>query len=72
MSFLPSGSQALRHFADLMDGQAARCDVLQRRPRGERSTTADAYRLSASLARQQATKLERLEQQLAARAGGES
>ncbi|HED4877292.1 TPA: hypothetical protein R4K21_003111 [Stenotrophomonas maltophilia] len=69
MSYIPTGSQALRHFADTLDQQAQRLDRLLWRDRGQRSTTAEAYRLSASLARQQASKLERMERQAAARAG---
>lgn len=70
MSFVPTGSQALRHFADTLDKQADRLDRLLWRDRGQRSTTAEAYRTSASLARQQAAKLEQLETLAAARAGG--
>jgi acyl-CoA reductase-like NAD-dependent aldehyde dehydrogenase len=66
---LPSGSQALRHFADTLDQQAERLDRLLWRERGQRSTTAEACRTLASLARQQASKRQQLEQQ-AARAGG--
>jgi len=69
MSYIPTGSQALRHFADTLDQQAQRLDRLLWRDRGQRSTTAEAYRLSASLARQRASKLERMERQAAARAG---
>ncbi|MCU1196159.1 hypothetical protein JAK23_10790 [Stenotrophomonas maltophilia] len=68
-NFIPSGSQALRHLADTLDQQAQRLDRLLWRDRGQRSTTAEAYRLSASLARQQASKLERMETLAAARAG---
>lgn len=70
MSILPTGSQALRHLADTLEGQAERLDRLLWRDRGQRSTTAEAYRLASSLARQQAHKLDQLERQLAARAGG--
>lgn len=70
MTFVPAGSQALRHFADTLDQQADRLDRLLWRDRGQRSTTAEAYRTSASLARQQAAKLEQLETLAAARAGG--
>ncbi|OWQ58123.1 hypothetical protein CEE59_09130 [Stenotrophomonas maltophilia] len=70
MSFVPTGSQVLRHFADTLDQQADRLDRLLWRDRGQRSTTAEAYRTSASLARQQAAKLEQLETLAAARAGG--
>ncbi|QDY47388.1 hypothetical protein DUW70_01930 [Stenotrophomonas maltophilia] len=69
MSFVPTGSQALRHFADTLDQQADRLDRLLWRDRGQRSTTAQAYRTSASLARQQAVKLEQMERLAAARAG---
>lgn len=69
MSYIPTGSQALRHLADTLDQQAQRLDRLLWRDRGQRSTTAEAYRLSASLARQQASKLEGMERQAAARAG---
>ncbi|OBU48511.1 hypothetical protein [Stenotrophomonas maltophilia] len=67
-NFIPSGSQALRHLADTLDQQADRLDRLLWRDRGQRSTTAEAYRSSASLARQQAVKLERMETLAAARA----
>ncbi|WP_313274790.1 hypothetical protein [Stenotrophomonas sp.] len=70
MSFIPTGSQALRHFADTLDQQAERLDRLLWRDRGQRSATAEAYRTSASLARQQASKLELMEKQAVARAGG--
>lgn len=69
MTFIPTGSQALRHFANTLDQQAERLDRLLWRDRGQRSTTAGAYRLSASLARQQASKLELLERQAAAHVG---
>ncbi|OBU53832.1 hypothetical protein A9K69_08580 [Stenotrophomonas maltophilia] len=69
-AFLPTGSQALRHLADTLEGQAERLDRLLWRDRGQRSTAAEAYRASASLARQQASRLEMLERQAAARAGG--
>ncbi len=72
MSILPTAAQALRHFADTLEIQASRLDCVLWRPSGERSTTAEAYRLSASLARQQAHKLERLERQLEQRAGVEA
>ncbi len=52
-NFIPTGSQALRHLADTLDQQADRLDRLLWRDRGQRSTTAQAYRTSASLARQQ-------------------
>lgn len=70
MTFIPTGSQALRHYADTLDQQAQRLDRLLWRDRGQRSTTAEAYRLSASLARQQASKLELLEGQAATCTGG--
>lgn len=70
MTFIPSGAQALRHFADTLDRQAERLDSLLWRDRGQRSTTAEAYRRSASLARQQASKLELLERQAITCAGG--
>lgn len=57
---LPTGPQALRHLADTLDQQARSYDCLLWRPRGERSSTAEAFRHAASLARQQANKLERL------------
>ncbi|HEL5028587.1 TPA: hypothetical protein UOA81_003826 [Stenotrophomonas maltophilia] len=69
-NFIPTGSQALRHLADTLDQQADRLDRLLWRDRGQRSTTAQAYRTSASLARQQAVKLEQMERLAAARAGG--
>ncbi|HDS1139828.1 TPA: hypothetical protein QDZ75_003901 [Stenotrophomonas maltophilia] len=69
-NFIPTGSQALRLFADTLDQQAVRLDRLLWRDRGQRSTTAEAYRISASLARQQAVKLEQMERLAAARAGG--
>lgn len=70
MTFIPTGSEALRHFADTLDQQAERLDRLLWRDRGQRSTTAEAYRLAASLARQQASKLELLEGQAATCTGG--
>lgn len=70
MSFIPTGSQALRHFADTLDRQAERLDCLLWRDRGQRSSTAEAYRTSASLARQQASKLEQMETLTAAWVGG--
>ncbi|WP_447905250.1 hypothetical protein [Stenotrophomonas sepilia] len=69
-NYIPSGSQALRLFADTLDQQADRLDRLLWRDRGQRSTTAQAYRTSASLARQQAVKLEQMERLAAARARG--
>lgn len=69
-NFVPTGSQALMHFADTLDQQAARLDRLLWRDRGQRSTTAEAYRTSASLARQQASRLQQIETLAAARAGG--
>lgn len=69
-NFIPTGSQALRHLADTLEQQAASLDRLLWRDLGQRSTTAEAYRSSASLARQQASKLEFMERQAAARAGG--
>jgi|GEM_PF-3582315 len=69
-NFIPTGSQALRLFADTLDQQAVRLDLLLWRDRGQRSTTAEAYRISASLARQHAVKLEQMERLAAARAGG--
>lgn len=44
MTFIPTGSQALRNFADTLDQQAARLDRILWRYRGQRSTTAKAYR----------------------------
>ncbi|MFK3845761.1 hypothetical protein [Stenotrophomonas sp. NPDC078853] len=69
---MPTGPQALRNLADTLEQQARSYDLRLWRSRGERSTVAEAFRHSASIARQQAAKLERLEQQLAARAGGDS
>lgn len=60
---IPNGPQALRHHADTLEQQAARYDRVLWRRGGERSTFAEALRLAASLARQQAHKLERLMQQ---------
>lgn len=71
MTFIPTGSQALRHFADTLDQQAERLDCLLWRDRGQRSSTALAYRASASLARQQASKLELLERQAFTCTGGQ-
>lgn len=42
-NFIPTGSQALRHFADTLDQQAVRLDRLLWRDHGQRSTTAEAY-----------------------------
>lgn len=69
---MPTGPQALRNLADALEQQARSYDLRLWRSRGERSTVAEAFRHSASIARQQAAKLERLEQQLAAHAGGDS
>lgn len=71
MAILPTGSQALRHLADTLESQAQRLDRLLWRDLGQRSTTAEAYRLAASLARQQAHRLGQLEREFATRAGGE-
>ena len=60
---IPNGPQALRHYAETLEQQAARYDRVLWRRGGERSTFAEALRLAASLARQQAHKLERLIQQ---------
>lgn len=60
---IPSGPLALRHYADTLEQQAARYDRVLWRRGGERSTFAEALRLAASLARQQAHKLERLMQE---------
>ncbi|HGM6720616.1 TPA: hypothetical protein ACKQC2_001471 [Stenotrophomonas maltophilia] len=60
---IPNGPQALRHYAETLEQQAARYDRVLWRRGGERSTFAEALRLAASLARQQAHKLERLMQE---------
>lgn len=70
-NLIPTGSQALRHFADTLDQQADRLDRILWRDRGQRSTAAGAYRTSASLARQQASRLEQVERLAVARAGGQ-
>lgn len=62
--FIPTAPQALRHHADTLEQQAARYDRVLWRRGGERSTMAEALRLAASLARQQAHRLERLVAQL--------
>lgn len=69
-NFIPTGSKALKHFADTLDQQADRLDRLLWRDRGQRATAAEAYRTAASLARQKAVKLETMERLAAARAGG--
>lgn len=61
---IPTAPQALRHYADTLEQQAASYDRVLRRRGGERSTMAEALRLAASLARQQAHRLERLVAQL--------
>lgn len=61
---IPTAPQALRHYADTLEQQAAAYDRVLRRRGGERSTMAEALRLAASLARQQAHRLERLVAQL--------
>lgn len=68
---IPTGPQALRHHADTLEQQAARYDRVLWRRGGERSTFAEALRLAASLARQQAHKLERLADQQPISKGGE-
>jgi replicative DNA helicase len=60
MSLIPTPAQTLRHFAEWLDGQAARYDHLLWRDRGERSTVAETYRQIASQARQQAHRYQRL------------
>lgn len=55
---IPTAVQALRHFAAELDAQASRYD--QPRFGKERSTTAEALRHAASLARQRAARLENL------------
>jgi len=60
MKIIPTPAQTLRHFAEWLDGQAARYDHLLWRDRGERSTVAETYRQVASQARQQAHRYERL------------
>jgi len=64
---MPDGPTALRDFAELMEGQAARHDRLQCRRSGEISTTAENFRTAASIARQEAS---RLEKEAIQRAGG--
>lgn len=59
---IPNGPQALRHHAQTLEQQASRYDRVLWRRGGERSTFAEALRLAASLARQQAHKLEQLMQ----------
>lgn len=68
---IPNGPQALRHHADTLEQQAARYDRVLWRRGGERSTFAEALRLAASLARQQAHKLERLMQETEGAGHGE-
>lgn len=68
---IPTGPQALRHHADTLEQQAARYDRVLWRRGGERSTFAEALRLAASLARQQAHKLERLAKELGGNEGGQ-
>lgn len=59
-SLTPAPAQVLRAFADDLEGQAARLDLVLWRDRGERSTVAETYRTVASLARQKAYRYERL------------
>ncbi len=61
---MPTGPQALRNLADTYEQQARVYDLRLWRSRGERSTVAEAFRHAASIARQQAAKLERLAKQL--------
>lgn len=68
--FMPSGPQALRNLADTLEQQARVYDLRLWRDRGQRSTVAEAFRHSASIARQQANKLERLAEQLGGPAHG--
>lgn len=70
MTLIPDGPQALRNLADTLEQQAAGYDRVLWRRGGERSTMAEALRLSASLARQQAHRLERLAEQLSDAKGG--
>lgn len=60
---MPEAAQVLRAFADDLEGQAARLDLVLWRDRGERSTAAETYRTVASLARQKAYRYERLAEQ---------
>lgn len=61
---MPTGPQALRNLADTYEQQARVYDLRLWRSRGERSTVAEAFRHAASIARQQAAKLEKLAKQL--------
>lgn len=61
---IPTGPQALRNLADTLEQQARTYDIRMWRPRGERSTQAEAFRHAASIARQQAAQLEKITQQL--------
>lgn len=63
MNLIPSPAQVLRAFADDMDAQARRYDQVLWRDRGQRSTVAETYRTTASLARQKASRYERLAEQ---------
>ena len=49
-NYIPSGSQALRLFADTLDQQADRLDRLFVWDRGQGSTTEQGYRTSATAA----------------------
>ncbi|MCS4235060.1 hypothetical protein [Stenotrophomonas sp. BIGb0135] len=61
---MPTGQQALRNLADTYEQQARLYDHRLWRDRGQRSTVAETFRHAASIARQQASKLERLAKQL--------
>ncbi|XQA72088.1 hypothetical protein ACM9XA_11355 [Xanthomonas sacchari] len=63
MSLIPTPAQTLRAFADELEAQAVRFDLLLWRDRGERSTAAATYRMAASLARQKAHRYERMAEQ---------
>jgi len=70
MTLIPNGPQALRHLAETLEQQARVYDLRLWRDRGQRSTVAETFRHSASIARQQARRLEWLEEQdKASRAG---
>ena len=47
-NFIPTGSQALRHFADTLDQQADRSDRIPWRDRGQRSTTTETCQSQGS------------------------
>ena len=57
---IPNGPIALRNLAARLDAQAARSDVVMNHGRGRASFVGDVYRTAASIARQEASQLEKM------------